>query len=240
MPTLAGMLQAGLFDGLQRTNNALVQFGRRLYPLYESDPTKAGREFLRAIRIPRDRYKEYIKGEHLNPGSSAGLVTEWFLFHVIDEAIKALGPTDTYRKTVHNSYDLPYKWAKGVSRHSDERSHKQTRIDIAVKSENPTRLLYCIEVKTNFEDGFPKYCREWKPIHHHREKSYKQFRYHYVSLKGIPAIMMEKYKRRIKVLEKRGEMWLFPKDEPEGKDAVDRGERFLRALYEPLKYSGRD
>lgn len=239
MNDLSKSLRTDLTDGLQRFNHALDVFGERLYRLYQSSPSEAAGEFLKAVRTPHEVQKGYLKAEGLNPGSSAGLVMEWFFFHIINEAIKAQKPTETYAKKVYNNYELPYKWKKVDSKKIMNRSHKQIMIDIAVWSEKPKRLLYCIEVKTNFEDGFSKYCREWKLIHHHRERSYKPFRYHYVSLNNAPKGISEKYQNRIERQLKREEIWAFPKDNAEAKDAIKRAERFLWAIYEPLKFDGR-
>ena len=221
-----GLIESSLTKNITEYHNILEKIGYRLYMLYQKNPRKAAYFFLRTVVLPRSIFLDFLAKKGLNYGSIAGIISEWYFYHMINTVIKAERLKDL---NVYNGYRLPFKWKK--------KGNKETVIDIAVWLQKPRRLIYCVEVKKNFEDGFSKYYKEQNIIYHHRTKGYKDFKYHYVAFSEIPKYIFNNYKSKIDTLKRRQQLWVFPSEklvDNLDKALIGRARKFLGFLYNPL------
>ena len=159
-----------LASNIEDYHKILARQGRDIYKQYKENPKAAGQLFLQSISIPRAVFIGYLKNKNLNYSTVGGGILEWMIYHVIKAMLEMESIKDV---DVVNQYPLPYKWKK--------QGHHTLNIDIAVGEKRPgsdkfKRLLYLIEVKTNFEDGFTCYYNQQKMICHHRTKVQPDFR----------------------------------------------------------------
>jgi hypothetical protein len=222
-----------LVDNIEKYHSILAQQGKDIYKQYKHDPMVAGRAFLQSICLPRSVFIRYLESKSLNTSSAGGAILEWTIYHIINsmitvESIKNIG--------VDNRYRLPFKWKK--------KGHPEINVDIAVGVKNPKsdkfkRLLYLVEVKTNFEDGFLLYFDQQKIIYHHRRKVQPDFRYHYLAF-SEPFLNMSK--KKISAIRNKKQLWYFPILNKGGLDINDgfikrheeQAAEFLSFLYEPI------
>uniref|UniRef100_A0A7V0Z6A2 Restriction endonuclease n=1 Tax=candidate division WOR-3 bacterium TaxID=2052148 RepID=A0A7V0Z6A2_UNCW3 len=158
-------------------------------------------EFLTLLSTPRDVFIEFCRENQLNYSSVAGTILEWTIFHFIKAGLSATEKDKT--ASVVNRYTIPFKWKT--------KGNKQVRIDIVIKSNKTKKQYYAFEAKTNFEDGFKKFREEEKLIYHHRRKNFKHFKYYYLSLNLPPQEFEKKFKRDIKRLIGRKELYILNK-----------------------------
>jgi len=168
------------------------------------------------------QFLDFTKHNNLNDGKFGGILLEWGLKFAILSCIQQNHKEDKIE--VINKHQIPYRWKdKGTT---------VINIDIVLKEKKPKRkILFCIEVKTNFEDNFSKYVKEQRAIYHHRTKTFKDFKYHYVAFSTIPQkLQMNSHKNGINTIKKRGQLWSFPFDQIENKEIVDCS-LFLDSIY---------
>jgi hypothetical protein len=193
-----------LTNNIKEYHKILEDFGCEIYDRYKKNPQDAARFLLGTICLPRSVHMDFIKKGDMNTGSVGGIVIEWTFYHLIDSMLKREGISDI---KVINGYKLPYKWKK--------EGNKKLNIDIAVGIDNGKpgklkRLLYLVELKTNFEDGFIKYCDQQRHIYHHRTRNQPDFKYHYIAFSKIPKYIKEKYDSELRTMSKRKQLWCFP------------------------------
>ena len=193
-----------LTANIEDYHKVLARQGRDIYKQYKEDRNGAGKLFLQSVSIPRAVFIRCLKNKNLNYSTVGGGILEWMIYHVIKAMLEIESIKDV---DVVNQYSLPYKWKK--------QGHHTLNIDIAVGEKRPgadkfKRLLYLIEVKTNFEDGFTSYYDQQKIICHHREKVQRDFRYHYLAFSNIPPHIKKKYKSELGFVDKRRQLWSFP------------------------------
>lgn len=191
-------------SNIEEYHEVLAQQGKDIYKLYKDNSEDAGRLFLQSISIPRAVFIGHLRDKKLNYGTVGGGILEWMVYHLIKAMIEIESINNV---DVVNQYSLPYKWKK--------KGHPKLNIDIAVGEKRPgsdkfKRLLYLIEIKTNFEDGFISYYEQQKMICHHREKVQPDFRYHYLAFSDIPAHIRKKHGSELQKLCKRKQLWHFP------------------------------
>ena len=193
-----------LTNNIESYHKLLARQGRDIYKTYKENPNEAGRLFLQSVSIPRAVFIRCLKNKNLNYSTVGGGILEWVIYHVVKAMLEVESIKDV---DVINQYPLPYKWKK--------EGRPILNIDIAVGEKNPRsdkfkRLLYLIEVKTNFEDGFTSYYDQQKMICHHRTKVQPDFRYHYLAFSNIPPHIKKKYKSELGFVDKRRQLWSFP------------------------------
>lgn len=220
-------------NNIEDYHRLLAQQGRDIYDHYKEDPKAAGRLFLQSICVPRTVFIRHLESKSLNTSSVGGAILEWTVYHIINSMIEAEGIKNV---AVDNKYELPFKWKK--------KGHPKVNVDIAVgerrpKSDKFKKLLYLVEVKTNFEDGFLTYFDQQRIIYHHRRKVHPDFRYHYLAfsepLKNMP-------KKKLSAIKEKKQYWVFPILGKKGMDVnsslllkyQDSACDFLRFLYEPI------
>jgi hypothetical protein len=178
--------------------------------------------FSKLFRTPRNSFKDLCREKGLNYASFAGTILEWTLYHFLNAGLSA------YRKTriaeVHNRYKIRYKWKKG------NKKVKLVTLDVVIKSKKSKKIYYAFEVKTNFEDGFEKYRTEERIIYHHRRKTFKDFRYYYLSLFVPPESMANKHKRDLNTLQRRKELYIINVDRNNYPGAEDFLESIKNAI----------
>jgi hypothetical protein len=231
-------------NNLNRFEEIMETFYSNLYLEYKNNSVKAANQFLNSLDVLRGTYlmrfdRKYNKRKKEQPkpdekimhiGSFGGILLEWTIYYLIDASIKTENKSDSIQ--VINGYPIPFK--KG------EKNRKEsTNIDIAVKKKSSSKLLYCIEVKTNFEDGFEKYFKEQQTIYHHRTKIIKNFKYHYFSITLRPKKFFSDsaLKKKTYLLEKRNELWEFPilnGEKLNSGELVDKAKKFLDFVYKPI------
>lgn len=222
-------IKSNLETSLNYYNQILARSGRELYTLYQRNPHKAAVYFLNSMFLPHHTFIKVVQNAKLNTGSIAGFLEEWYFYYLIKSAIDKENISNI---EVFNNYKIPFKW-KGVKR------HVTTNVDIAVVSKKPKRILYCLEIKTNFEDNFSKYYYEQNIIYHHRTKAYPDFKYHYITF-SEPERIIKKLKRQVNTLSRRNELWVFPKEELSldkkcgNEKLINKAEVLLRFLYMPF------
>ena len=226
-----------LKENLKEYHQVLQEPALEIYQLYKNgNKNQAAELFLKTIFVPRKTFLEILGQKGLNYGSSAGFINEWIFYHLINTLITTEKLTNI---VVKNNEPIDFKWKK--------EGHKKIKVDICVKSEKPKRILYCIEIKTNFDDGFSNYLKQEKQLYHHRSRHYKDFRYHYIAFSNIPNEISKKFKRKLKTLERRKELWELPDKEIKNSSSIklnpkliEKGQNLLSLLYEPLLKSKND
>ncbi len=199
-------------------------FWEKIAKTYRTNPALAAKLFVDSLHAPRDSFIWYCMGKWLNYSSFWGVLLEWYMFYVIQWWISVFNVADVYE--VVNNYRMKYK-------RKEERQAKSVNVDIVLKSKKTTKLFYCLELKTNFEDGFAKYFKEQTQIYHHRSKAYQGFKYHYISLWGIPQYIKRTHARSLNTLGRREELWCFPKPTNDIRESVySDWERLLSLLYD--------
>ena len=222
-----------LTSNIEDYHKVLAQQGRDIYELYKKDPEAAGRLFLQSICLPRSIFIRYLESKSLNTSSVGGAILEWTIYHIINSMIDLESIKNV---AVDNKYTLPFKWKK--------KGHPEVNIDIAVGermsgSDRFKRLLYLVEVKTNFEDGFLMYFDQQRIIYHHRRKVQPDFRYHYLAFSN-PLHNMPKNK--LSAIRNKNQLWVFPIlgskmvdiDGGHIKQFEDQAAEFLKFIYEPI------
>jgi hypothetical protein len=208
-------------------HDLLVSYGNELYELYTNDPERASYSFLKALLAQHDGIIGIARQKNLHSGSISGIIKEWLFYYLIAAAINHEKDKNFQ---AHHNYAIPFRW-KG------KKKHPTVNADIALVSLKPKRLIYCLEIKTNFEDGFQKYYQEQNLIYHHRIKTYPEFKYHYITFSEPPGII-RKFLRQVNTLKRRSELWIFPfdkirSDELRGKLAL-QAEELLHLLFNPI------
>jgi len=204
----------------------LEKLGKRTYSKYRRSKKEGAQFFLKNISLPRRIFHEEIGKKDLNPGAVAGIILEWILYFLV----KAAFEKNKYI-AVFNSYPVPFKWK--------EKGYKRINVDLAVGIRNLNKplklkkLIYLVEVKTNFADGFSNYCRQERTLYHLRTRSTPCFRYHYLAFSGIPAIFNKRHKHELQRIRDHGELWVFEKD----KYNIDNAKNFLDAIFRPFSLS---
>ena len=193
-----------LTSNIEDYHKVLARQGRDIYKKYKEDRNGAGKLFLQSVSIPRAVFIRCLKNKNLNYSTVGGGILEWVIYHVVKAMLEIESIKDV---DVVNQYPLPYKWKK--------QGRPTLNIDIAVGEKRPgsdkfKRLLYLIEVKTNFEDGFTSYYDQQKMICHHRTKVQPDFRYHYLAFSDIPSHIRKKYSSELDYVDKRRQLWHFP------------------------------
>ena len=222
-----------LTSNIEDYHRVLAQQGKDIYKQYKIDPEAAGRLFLQSVCLPQSIFIHYLKDKKLNTSTAGGAILEWTIYHIINsmietEAIKNVG--------VDNNYALPFKWKK--------EGRSKLNIDIAVgerkpKSDKFKRLLYLIEIKTQFEDGFLMYFDQQRIIYHHRRKVQSDFKYHYLAFSS-PLHNMPK--KKLSAIRAKNQMWDFPIlgkkgvgiDDSRIKEYEYKATEFLKFLFEPI------
>lgn len=204
----------------------LMVFWQKIAETYKYDKNLAATMFIEEIHTPRNGFIGFCNTNGLNHSSFWWVLLEWYLLYIVKWWLHVFNKENDLE--VHNNYSLKYKW-------KEEGQAKSVNIDVVLKSKKSTKLYYCLELKTNFEDGFAKYYREQNQIYHHRTKTYKDFKYHYIALGPIPNSLYKKEEQKIKTLIRRCELWCFPSITVENKhEQIERWENLLRYLYEPM------
>jgi hypothetical protein len=217
-----------LFTNLEDYHTIIQKIGQKIYTIYKTDEELAAKLFLQLINLPIEAFRDVLRKDEkdLNYGSVAGIIREWLFYYIIDAAINEEKLKEKIK--VFNNYSLPYKWKPKKGQ------HKSVQLDIAVgimKKSNPKKLrrvFYCLEIKTNFDDGFEKYYEYEHMLYHQRTKANPDFRYHYIYFYSPPR----KINNKIKILKTRKELWYFPPNG--GDDSIEEAKEFLCMIYEPL------
>jgi len=126
---------------------------------------------------------------------------------------------------VINKYKLPYKWK--------EKGTNYVNIDAVLKLKKSTKVLICLEIKTNFEDGFSKYYKEQNLIYHHRKKTFSDFKYHYIAFSKIPSkfTLNLDNKRKVNTLTQRKQLWILPINKIDNELIINRCVELLENIY---------
>lgn len=157
-----------------------------------------------AFSVPNAILLCYWKKFGLYPGSAGGTYLEWTFFHFLSEGIKALKKESV--AVVKNRHQIPFPWKK---RKKGKRK-SQLNLDLAIKprGEKSTKLFYAFELKTNLDDNFKKYREEEKLVFHHRQKSFRRFKYYFVCLNPQGE---NSFRTDINTLKRRGEIFCLNK-----------------------------
>lgn len=228
-----------LTTNIEDYHKVLARQGRDIYAQYKKDPKAAGRLFLQSICLPRSIFIHYLESKSLNTSSVGGAILEWTIYYIINSMIEMEAIKNV---SVDNKYTLPFKWKK--------KGHPEVNIDIAVgerirSADRFKRLLYLIEVKTNFEDGFLTYFDQQRIIYHHRRKVQPDFRYHYLAFSN-PLHNMPK--KKLSAIRDKNQLWIFPIlggkgvdiDDSHIKQHEDQAAEFLSFIYEPILSFAKD
>lgn len=209
-------------DSFDEIKSNLLEFWKKLAEQYSLDKWKAASLFLSNFKNAKENFRTFCKDNDLNGGTFWGILLEWTFFYIIKWAILFFWKEDKF--VVKNNYSLPFKWKK--------KGNSKVNIDVVLKDAKTTKLFYCLELKTNFEDWFDKYYREQTEIFHHRLKAYAKFKYHYIALSSIPASVRNNSSRKLETLKKRWQLWLFPNNW--GDKLLEDSLLLLESLYAPL------
>ncbi len=167
---------------------------------------KSNQAILDLFYLPRDSFFEFCKDNNLNYGSIAGIIQEWALFHLIKTGVERYSTKKDVE--VLNGWPIPFKWKT--------KGHSKVNLDVVIKNKNSTKLYFAFEMKTNFEDGFPKYLREEASLFHHRQKTFSPFRYFYISLTPPTTKIRVNHKQKLNTLQRRKELYILSKEDTKG------------------------
>ena len=177
-------------------------------------------KFLNLLSTPRDVFIKFCRENKLNYSSVAGIILEWTISHFLKAGLSVTEKDKI--ACVINRHPITFRWK--------EKGNKQVNLDIVIKSIKTKKLYYAVEVKTNFEDGFKKFRNEEKVIYHNRQKSFKHFKYYYLSLSLPPRNLQEKSKSDINTLIRRKELYILN----ENNGDFPGVEKFLKSIVESI------
>ena len=233
-----------LRNNLNEYHEILRGLGVYLYRKYKEEPKIAASEFLRAVLLPWILLIEpsLLSPERKTPnkGSAGGVSTEKVFFNIISSMIEEENLSDKVK--VENTYRYMRNRNKNTQ---NKRENSFINIDIGVSSIGSGHLLYCMELKTNFDDNFQKFFDERKRIiENELQNNRPVFPYHYVCF----STRVKKFSAECEELDKVKELWEFPKEwflsdrdkkeylsttnPPE--ELVLKAKDFLQSIYEPI------
>jgi len=233
-----------LKDNINQYHGLIKGLGIHLYKKYQNNPEEAGLVFLKTILLPWILYLEpnliSDQRETSNKGSGGGFVTEKVFFNIINSAIEIENLSEKIKAA--NTYRYFYNWKENASK---KRENSPINIDIGVSLIADNRLLYCLEIKTNFKNNFKKYYEERiQIIEHEKQNNRPLFPYHYVCF----SEREHKFSKECADLDKVQQLWEFPKDwflkdrkandflsdnEPQ-RALIIKASKFLNAIYAPI------
>lgn len=238
------VFEEGLRKNLFEYYEILRELGFCLYKKYKENHKIAASEFLKTALLPwillLEPYLISPDRKKSNKGSAGGFATEEVFYNIINSAIEEENLGDKVK--VENTYRYVYNGNKNAQ---NIRKNSFINIDIGVSSIISGHLLYCLEIKINFDDNFKKFFDERKWIIENELQSNRSiFPYHYVCF----SERAKKFTAECEELDKVKELWEFPKDwflndrhkkdrlsatnPPE--ELVFKAQDFLQSIYEPI------
>lgn len=236
--------EARLRRNLNEHHEILRELGFCLYRKYKEEPKIAASGFLKTVLLPWILLIEPSllspERETPNKGSAGGFATEKVFFNIISSMIEEENLSDKVK--VENTY----RYVHGLRKNDQKkRENSFINIDIGVQLIASGRILYCLEIKTNFKDNFKKFFDERKRIiENELQHNRPVFPYHYVCF----SAREKKFSAECEELDKVKELWEFPKEwflsdrykkeylsatnPPE--ELVLKAQDFLQSIYEPI------
>lgn len=198
------------------------------YTKFEDNNYEGSKLFLQIIKEYREQYLKFAESNKLNHSSFGGILIEWLFKLAMDVCVAKNNKAHIIE--IKNKYRLECEWkVKG---------HKCVNIDLSIKDKINNILLSCLEIKTNFEDGFEKYFEEQTIICQIERNHYREFKYHYISFteKTFKFKKREELINNIKILEEQEQIWILPILQNDiNDDMINECSNMLNILYGVIK-----
>lgn len=194
-------------------------------------------EVARLLNTPRMAWIDHAKGLGISYGSTGGILFEWCM-HSLIKTLITHHDLDPWIE-VCNNHQIPYTWnktGKPTSKDVNDKSKSVLNIDLAVvdrkelSSQTP-KVYFAVEMKTNFDSGFEKYTIEERALFHHRTKTYKRFRYYYMSCGIPPKSILTKLAQQIQTLQRHNSLYCLEDPMP---TPIPRGSAFVREIWDQM------
>lgn len=215
-------------DFLEYFKGEIIKELTNHYNVFEKNNNEGSKIFLQIIKEYREQYLKFAEVNKLNHSSFGGILIEWIFKFAMDMCVIKNNKSDIIE--IENKHKLKCEWKK--------KGNKSVNIDLAISDKDTKKLLTCLEIKTNFEDGFEKYFEEQEIIREIERKGYNAFKYHYISFTKKPLKFTKRIEliNSIEILEKEKQIWILPviKEEIDC-SMIEKCTEMLNSLYGVIK-----